>query len=374
MKTADTSNSTEYREITSATTVALPWPAGSVPRRVAGDSGASCLPASAPSATRMPLGKAVAAWCRQAFLSCGAFEWVALSYLGLSGVLILLFQRHLEGAWKYFCAHASVAATIVALSGAEAQSSARGGDRGWPGPTLHFARHWYPQAFFLFCFEELHYLVHLIFPGWYDRWLIAFDHWLVGAHPTVWLEQFARPALNDFMQMAYMSYFFYLVILAGLLYRRGEWKAFWAVMTSAALSYVLGYAIAILFPVEGPYHSLAALQRNQLTGGFFTALMGLIERFGRVHGAAFPSGHVSGSLVALLGAWRYRRRLFWVFLPFFLCMMVSTVYGRYHYVADVFGGLVVGAIGFWLGHLLMNRPGACPSLHEELPHTALRRN
>lgn len=75
--------------------------------------------------------------------------------------------------------------------------------------------------------------------------------------------------------------------------------------------------------------------------------------------AVFPSAHVSGPFVALLGAWRYCRRLFWVFLPFFLCMLVSTVYGRYHYIADVLAALVAGGVGFWLGHLLMKRRGAC---------------
>jgi hypothetical protein len=53
---------------------------------------------------------------------------------------------------------------------------------------------------------------------------------------------------------------------------------------------------------------------RQLTGGFFTQLINFIERFGRVHSAALPSAHVSGSLVALLGAWHYRRWLFWIFL------------------------------------------------------------
>jgi membrane-associated phospholipid phosphatase len=297
---------------------------------------------------------------REALDACGAFEWVALAYLGLTGALILAFRNNLPGAQVHssviaglvwFAGQAGVAALIVALSWTtERRSSA----------VLRFVRHWYPQAFFLFCFEELHYLVHLVFPGWCDRWLIGFDHWLAGVHPTVWFEQFARPALNDFMQMAYLSYFFYLPILAGILYARGEVRAFWTVMTSSVAAYTIGYLISIFFPVESPYHSLAALQRVELTGGFFTSLIGVIEHFGRVHGAAFPSAHVSGSLVALLGAWRYRRWLFWTFLPFFLCMLVATVYGRYHYIADVLAGLVVGAIGFGLGHWLMQWRGALP--------------
>ncbi len=322
------------------------------------------LPWRAPAAvgagerSRAWLGGATRVW-REALAACGAFEWVALGYFGASGSLMFIFHRNLPGALAHPTAAAlawlalqvGVALLIVALSWAASQR---------PSSTIVFVRHWYPQALFLFCFEELHYLVHLIFPGWFDRWLVAFDDRLVGVHPTVWLEQFARPALNDFMQMAYISYFFYLATLAGILYARKEWRAYWAVMTSSVVAYTAGYVISILFPIESPYHSLAALQRGALTGGFFTSLIGAIERFGRVHGAAFPSAHVSGSFVALWGAWRYRRWLFWVFLPFFLCMLVSTVYGRYHYIADVLGGLLVGAVGFCLGHRLIGRKGALP--------------
>jgi membrane-associated phospholipid phosphatase len=113
--------------------------------------------------------------------------------------------------------------------------------------------------------------------------------------------------------------------------------------------------------VESPYYSLAAMHLPPLDGGPFTWLSDLIEHFGRVHGGAFPSEHVAGSFVALLGAWRYRRWMFWSFLPFFICMCVSTVYVRNHYVADVFGGLMTGAAGFWLGHHLMRLRGACPT-------------
>jgi membrane-associated phospholipid phosphatase len=65
--------------------------------------------------------------------------------------------------------------------------------------------------------------------------------------------------------------------------------------------------------------------------------------------------------VALLGAWRYRRYLFWVFLPFFIAMCVSTIYCRYHYIADVLAGILVGAIGFVLAERLMIVPGANPA-------------
>jgi membrane-associated phospholipid phosphatase len=42
-------------------------------------------------------------------------------------------------------------------------------------------------------------------------------------------------------------------------------------------------------------------------------------------------------------------------LPLVLCMCASTVWGRYHYVADIFGGMVTGTLGFVIGKWLMKR-------------------
>ncbi len=305
--------------------------------------------------------------------SCGAFEWVALSYLGLSGFLMMLFWRNLPRVARLLSIHFGFFAALIALvAGARraafsAGSGTAAGAR-W-GRVLQAVRHWYPQAVFLFCFEELGALVHLVHKGWFDEWLLRFDRWLVGVQPAVYLAQIARPALTDFMQMAYLSYFFFLTILAIALYRSGSDAVmnvepsrfdFWAVMTSSMVAYAIGYIVSIFFPVESPYYSLAALHLPPLQGGPFTWLSDLIEHFGRVHGGAFPSEHVAGSFVALLGAWRYRRWMFWCFLPFFVCMCVSTVYVRNHYVADVIGGLFTGAAGFSFGHRLMRVRGACP--------------
>jgi membrane-associated phospholipid phosphatase len=36
-------------------------------------------------------------------------------------------------------------------------------------------------------------------------------------------------------------------------------------------------------------------------------------------------------------------------------MSVSTVWGRYHYVADVFGGVITGTLGYFIGGWLIER-------------------
>jgi membrane-associated phospholipid phosphatase len=300
-----------------------------------------------------------------AWAASGTFESVALGYLGVSCALILFFAENLAHPVRLIGMQALVAAMILALCRTEAWVSERTfGDEESSEtarnvrPTFserfwHFWRHWYPHLFFLFCFEELGQLVHLVEPGWQDAKLIAFDHWLTGVDPTVWLEQFATPGRNDFMQFVYLTYFTYLLVVGGVLYYRRDWRGYWSVMTYSAVGYALGYVIAIFFPIESPWFSMAGAWQGPLEGGAATSLINLIEHYGRVRGAAFPSEHVAGAVAATWGAWRHRRWLFWVMLPLVACMCVSTIWGRYHYVADIFGGMVTGTLGYVIGGWLL---------------------
>jgi membrane-associated phospholipid phosphatase len=307
----------------------------------------------------------VAAW-----VACGMFEYVALGYLGASSALILFFAENLAHPLRLIGMQALVAAMILVLCRTEARVS--GGEEFAEAEERtdksicstvtqkfwHFWRHWYPHLFFLFCFEELGQLVHLVQPGWQDAKLIAFDHWLTGVHPTVWLEQFATPARNDFMQFVYLTYFTYLLVVGGVLYYRRDWRGYWSVMTYSAVGYAIGYVIAICFPIESPWFSMAGAWHGELRGGAATSVINFIEHYGRVRGAAFPSEHVAGAVAATWGAWRHRRWLFCVMLPLVACMCVSTIWGRYHYVADVFAGMITGTLGYFIGKWLMER--RCP--------------
>jgi len=303
-----------------------------------------------------------------AAVAYGPFEWVALGYLALSSALIVIFAGNLARPLRLLGVQALVTILIVALCRAEVNvwsptsmslmegvGASRNGGRTWTQRFWHFWRHWYPHLFFLFCFEELGALVHLVSPRWQDAKLIAFDHWLTGVHPVIWLEQFATPGRNEFMQFAYLTYFVYLLVLGGILYYREDWNGYWSVMTYSAVAYAIGYVIAIFFPIESPWFAMAGSWHGELQGGPFTTTINFIEHYGRVRGAAFPSEHVAGSVAALWGAWRYRRWLFWVMLPLVLCMCVSTVWGRYHYVVDIFGGIVTGTLGFVIGGWVMTK-------------------
>jgi membrane-associated phospholipid phosphatase len=299
--------------------------------------------------------EAAAAWA-----ACGAFERAAFAYFGASSVLIALFAEHLRHPLRLLGVRAMVVCVVLLLCLVEARSAEQSRVQGesLAGRWWHFWRHWYPHLFFLFCFEELAQLMTLVTPKWQDAKLIAFDHWMTGVHPSIWLEQFVTPGRNEFMQLAYLTYFVYLVVLGGILYYRREWKAYWSVMTYSMVGYSIGYIIAMVFPIESPWFAMAGMWKESLDGGPITATINFIEHYGRVRGAAFPSEHVAGSIAVLWGAWKFRRWLFWVMAPLVFLMCVSTIWGRYHYIADIFGGMVTGTLGYVIGSWVMERKGA----------------
>lgn len=331
----------------------LPWPREAQPAREAPRRDGLMV-----SAKR----ELAAAW-----KACGAFEWAAFHYLALSSVLISIFARNLAHPGRLIATQISLAAGVLLLCRIYARAAARAEVNGssFAYRFWHFWRHWYPHLLFLFCFEEMAYLVHMVFPGWFDEKLIAADTWLTGVNPVLWIQGLANPLLNEFMQFIYTSYFTYLLVLGGILYFRKDWKSYWSVMTYSMVGYQIGYVIAACFPVQSPWFQLAGMWPTPaLEGGPFTALINFIEHLGRVRGAAFPSQHVAGAVAALWGAWAHRRRVFWVFLPMIFFMCISTVYGRYHYMVDIFGGIATGTIGYWLGGKLMQKNGAVTTADE----------
>jgi membrane-associated phospholipid phosphatase len=299
-----------------------------------------------------------------AWAGSGAYERAALSYLGVSSVLIAYFAKNLQHPFRLLGVQAGAAMVVMLLCWVGARAAAKETRFGASFGTQwwHFWRHWYPHLFFLFCFEELAHLMTLFTPEWQDAKLLVLDHWLMGIQPTIWLEQFATPLRNDGMQFFYLTYFTYLLILGGILYYRREWQAYWSVMTYSMVGYMCGYLIAMFFPVESPWFALAGVWKAPLAGGPFTATINFIEHLGRVRGAAFPSEHVAGATAAVWGAWKFRRWLFWVMVPFFFLMCVSTIWGRYHYVADIFGGMTTGTLGYVIGDRIMKWKGAVATM------------
>ena len=69
--------------------------------------------------------------------------------------------------------------------------------------------------------------------------------------------------------------------------------------------------------------------------------------------AAFPSSHVGVTTILVLLAWKARCRwLFWVMVPVFILLCLSTVYIFAHYAVDVIAGWVSAVLIYVVLHFL----------------------
>lgn len=268
-----------------------------------------------------------------------AADRLTLAYLIFSTTLIVVCQQNIPRWATLLPIHLGLIVMIPGLAYARVRSV----------PVLSPLSQWYPTLLFIFFFEEIGLIVHAIFPGWFDEYLIKADYAMFGAHPTVWIEQFSNYWLNEYMQLVYTSYFLLTIGLGAYLWIRDRREDFAEFIASTCAAYYLCYVIFVFFPIESPHHTLRHLQQVELAGGPFTAFINSIEKHGRVHGGAFPSAHVAGSVVVLISAWRFARRAGYWLTPLALSICVATVYGRYHYVMDVFAGILMALIGCRLG-------------------------
>jgi membrane-associated phospholipid phosphatase len=209
-----------------------------------------------------------------------------------------------------------------------------------------------PVFFILAVFELLGGITPYLRPD-IDSLLIKADLALFGVHPTVWMEDFFIPWVADILALAYISYYFIPLILILILYFKGRSNEFFLTAGTLLLGYYICYIIYIFMPAVGPRFTLASLQQIPLNGGII--MNTIVDTLNALEGNkrdCFPSGHTQIVLVSLWFAFKYRRPLFWIYLPIIIALIISTVYLRYHYVIDLVAGIAAAGITILLGQFL----------------------
>ena len=269
---------------------------------------------------------------------------ITCGYLVIIGLLATVFAESVPQWWWYPLTHAML---VLALGIFLLRLP--------PIPTKwgRFVRWWYPALLIPFIFSELQHLVHPINPIDIDAQLMAIDYALLGVHPTVWFERFTVPWVTEYMQLAYVMFYFLPFILCAPLYRQGQFLAFRVSLCALLLSYYVSYLLYFLTPARGPRFYLAEYHTLPLAGLWLTTpLQGILDALEGVQRDAFPSGHTAIAIVVLVMATRYQRRLFYPLLGITVSLMISTVYLRYHYAIDVIAGVLLAilclGVTFWL--------------------------
>jgi len=225
--------------------------------------------------------------------------------------------------------------------------------------AMLFLRSWYPLLLFgVFYRDTQSFHAFLLGMGPFDPLLAEADQFIFGFQPSLFFsETYGGIAVDEIFCAGYFFYYILFPILALKLYFKRRRNQFALFLFTVAFSFYCYYLIFICVPSGGPTffpnpaHGIPGdgTTLAGVEGLFFYEILKVILHTSEVGTGAFPSSHVGAGLVAMLFAFRFERKLFWIFLAPALLLMCATVYLREHYFIDVPAGLVTGAVFYSLG-------------------------
>jgi membrane-associated phospholipid phosphatase len=260
-------------------------------------------------------------------------------YLLVTGLLVASVGNPPLAWWPTLLLHtAGIAAMLFVLP--------RLRPTGWPA----FVRDWIPVLLPPLFYAEVARLNQVLGSGYHDRAIQAIEGALfvssAGVQPGAALRTLMPwPAVGEYLHFSYFAYYLLLPLLAGVLYYRGGIREFRYVVTTVLATFYVCFLCFILFPVAGPWYRLPHPSPRAI-GEFFPHLVHLVLARAASKGAAFPSSHVAVAVVIWLLAWRFARRVFWLFAAIVPTLVIGTIYGGFHYAIDVAAGTAVGILTY----------------------------
>jgi membrane-associated phospholipid phosphatase len=227
---------------------------------------------------------------------------------------------------------------------------------------------WYPET----------YDFNRLFPN-LDHLFAQWEQQLFGCQPALLFSQvLPSHVASELFDMGYGSYYFMIAVTA-LFYFAFRYREFERATFVILASFFVYYLIYIFLPVVGPtfyYHAVglktiaegvfpnvhdyflthtASLPSPGYTDGVFYQFVEDAKAAGERPTAACPSSHVGVSTICMLLAWHSgNRRLFFVYLPFYIFLCCATVYIQAHYLIDAIAGLITG-VGLYFLMMWLSR-------------------
>jgi membrane-associated phospholipid phosphatase len=261
-------------------------------------------------------------------------DYLFFGYLTVIVFLLIVFGRGTSGTLWHLGAHMG----FFAMGGFLLFINVRRSNG-----FIFFSRIWYIPFLYVFLFEEVGQIIHLVQPKLFDSWVLSIETKIFGGYPTVWLQRLANPWLTELMSLFYMSYYFLIPVLGLTLYFRHRWNQLNDLILTTSVTFFFCFLHYLLMPVAGPIFAPESLPFGlvSLEGGPLTRFEQWLFFRGAIKGGAFPSSHVAVAVVALFFSIRsgtYHS----AFILTVTGLAVSTVYNGYHYGVDVLYGIVTG--------------------------------
>jgi membrane-associated phospholipid phosphatase len=249
------------------------------------------------------------------------------SYLAITAAMIAIRGTAIPGRGWLVAVHVALCASLLMLNRARPSAG-----------VLRVIRDWHPLLLFPLLYKEVERLAPVLGDWRLTAAIPAWESALFAGQPSLYLsERLAFVPLSEYLHFCYLSYVIVIPGVSAYWYVTGRLTAFGELLLLLSAVMLGSYLFFILLPVDSPYYLSPSLG-PPLSGHFFFDLVHQMSARGGARGGAFPSAHVSGSVVVSLVAWRHQRRLAYLLIPLTASVMIATVYGRFHYVLDTLAG------------------------------------
>lgn len=229
--------------------------------------------------------------------------------------------------------------------------------------TVDIIRDWLLLGMILFAYREMGWFAmssqsHTLEASW-----VAWDRLFLrgGAKAVI---EFLGPVLPSLLEVSYSLVYTLAPASVAVLYlyrRRDRVDRFLLVF---AIGVLLCYAQFPFWPSEPPRVVFFG-QDLPVTETIFRRFnLWLLGNYG-IHTSVFPSAHVAAAFSTAFGMGRALPERKWVSRLLFgtaLLIALATVYGRYHYLADVVAGFSMAVVAWTLCALLQRKPRQSPDL------------
>ncbi len=280
-------------------------------------------------------------------------DWYFLGILVIYTVIQAIFITRIPNIGMLIMQNIFIAMTIISIATL---------GRYRAGTIFQNIHRYYHLPIIYVVFMQVFVYISVMNPHDYDHILMAWDKALFGVNPTEWLQQFAFPALTEFLQIAYVLFYFHAFAQSIELNMRGLYEEAERVTRTIVFGFLLSYLAYFFMPAIGPrfsVHEYASITTD-LPGIWVTDIIRNIIDTGdgfrdksiapalQMHRNCMPSGHTMMTLMNMILAFRFRSKLRWVFFIMGCSLIFSTVYLRYHYVVDVIAGIILALVALGL--------------------------
>jgi membrane-associated phospholipid phosphatase len=226
---------------------------------------------------------------------------------------------------------AAIAALIVYFMGER--------PTGW----RRFVRLLYPAFMTVSLYTATGGTMFLLFDRFFDYQLVELEQAILGVEPTLFIDRYwLSPFWTEIFSASYFSYYLMIPVLLLVLYLKRHDDLIRRFLTTGLVAFFISYIMFFLYPIEGPRYYLAGQYLHAVEGPFFRKLVNFAIDNGAVHGGCMPSSHVAVAIVVLAYTFKLSRTAGWLMLPVVIGLAIGTVWGRFHYVTDVFVGAAIG--------------------------------